>query len=424
MADSVLRLYSIPASVPFLPTLAGALLDGRLVPGYAPRRDLVTLADATVYLPNRRTARAFGFALLDALGQDAALLPRILPLGDIDEEALAFSEEVDAEELLPAIDPARRRLVLAKLVLQWTRRLAFATGSADPLIAATPAVAIALADQLAHLFDDMTLANISFEAVGKAVPPNLDQYWEVSRRFLEIAHRGWSAYLREQNLLDPAVRRDKVLAREASRLAKSDTGPVIAAGSTGSLPAVANMLSVIARHRNGAVVLPALDLGLDDESFEAIEGVKSADGSGAEGSPGHPQFGLKRLLTRIGAKRAEVVALAEPRMPAREKILSEAFRPAATTDRWKARVVTTADIDPLANATFVEATEPREEALAIALALREALELKDATAALVTPDRALARRVAGELTRWNIAVDDSAGVSLADTEAGRFARLV
>ena len=189
MADSVLRLYSIPASVPFLPTLAGALLDGRLVPGYAPRRDLVTLADATVYLPNRRTARAFGFALLDALGQDAALLPRILPLGDIDEEALAFSEEVDAEELLPAIDPARRRLVLAKLVLQWTRQLAFATGSADPLIAATPAVAIALADQLAHLFDDMTLANISFEAVGKAVPPNLDQYWEVSRRFLEIFYR-------------------------------------------------------------------------------------------------------------------------------------------------------------------------------------------------------------------------------------------
>ena len=134
---------------------------------------------------------------------------------------------------------ARRRLVLAKLVLQWTRQLAFATGSADPLIAATPAVAIALADQLAHLFDDITLANVPFEAIKKAVPPNLDQYWEISRQFLEVAHQGWSAYLREQNLLDPAVRRDKVLAQEASRLAKSDTGPVIAAGSTGSLPAVA-----------------------------------------------------------------------------------------------------------------------------------------------------------------------------------------
>jgi ATP-dependent helicase/nuclease subunit B len=424
MADSAPRLYTIPASVPFLPALADALLDGRLVPGYASRHDPLTLADATVYLPNRRAARAFGFALLDALGQNATLLPRILPLGDIDEEALAFSEEVDAEELPPAIDPLRRRLVLAKLVLQWTRQLASATGSADPLIATTPAAAIALADQLAHLFDDITLANIPFERIGKAVPPNLDQYWEISRQFLEIAHQGWSAYLQEQNLLDPAVRRDKLLVRETERLAKNNTGPVIAAGSTGSLPAVANMLRVIAQHKSGAVVLPGLDQNLDDESFDAIDGVKSGDGSEVEGSPGHPQFGLKRLLTRIGAKRADVVPLAKAESPHREKILSEAFRPAATTDRWKSRDETVSGANPLIDITFVEATEPREEALAIAIALRETLEAKNTTAALVTPDRALARRVAAELTRWNIAVDDSAGVPLAETEAGRFARIV
>ena len=424
MADSAPRLYTIPASAPFLPTLAEALLDGRLVPGYAPRHDPLTLADATVYLPNRRAARAFGFALLDALGQKATLLPRILPLGDIDEEALAFSEEADADELPPAIEPLRRRLVLAKLVLQWTRQLASTTGSADPLIATTPAAAIALADQLAHLFDDITLANIPFERIKKAVPPNLDQYWEISRQFLEIAHQGWSAYLQEQNLLDPAVRRDKLLVRETERLAKSDTGPVIAAGSTGSLPAVANMLRVIAQHKNGAVVLPGLDQNLDDESFDAIDGIKSADGREVEGSPGHPQFGLKRLLTRIGAKRADVVPLAKAESPHREKILSEAFRPAATTDRWKSRDETASGANPLADITFVEATEPREEALAIAIALRETLEAKNTTAALVTPDRALARRVAAELTRWNIAVDDSAGVPLAETEAGRFARIV
>ncbi len=422
MADSTPRLYTIPPSAPFLPTLAAALLDGRLVPGYAPRHD--ALADATVYLPNRRAARAFGFALLDALGQNATLLPRILPLGDIDEEALAFSEEADSDELLPAIEPLRRRLVLAKLVLQWTRQLASATGSADPLVAATPAAAIALADQLAHLFDDMTLANIPFERIGNAVPPNLDQYWEISRQFLEIAHQGWSAYLQEQGLLDPAVRRDRLLAREAERLAKNNTGPVIAAGSTGSLPAVANMLRVIAHHKNGAVVLPGLDQNLDDESFDAIEGGKSTDGSEVEGSPGHPQFGLRRLLARIGAKRADVVPLAEARSPHREKFLSEAFRPAATTDRWNSRDKTASGADPLADITFVEATEPREEALAIAIALRETLETKDTTAALVTPDRALARRVAAELSRWNIAVDDSAGVPLAETEAGRFARIV
>ncbi|HLL26277.1 MAG TPA: double-strand break repair protein AddB [Xanthobacteraceae bacterium] len=422
MADSALRLYTIPASAPFLPTLAEALLDGKLVPGYAPRNDPLKLTDAVVYLPTRRAARAFGFALLDALGAEAALLPRILPLGDIDEEALAFSEAAEAEEPLAAIDPVRRRLVLAKLVLQWTRQLRLAAGSIDPLIATTPAAAISLADQLAQLFDDMELAGVPFEAIGKAVPQELDQYWEVSRQFLEIAQRGWSAYLQEQKLLDPAVRRDKLLAREAERLAKSH-GPVIAAGSTGSLPAVANILRVIARHREGAVVLPGLDLVLDDESFDAIE-AKATGGKDLEGSPGHPQFGLKRLLAHVGATRADVMPLAAAREPARERILSEAFRPAITTDRWKPRARATADdAEGIAGLIFVEATEPREEALAIALALRETLETEGGTAALVTPDRALARRVAAELTRWNIAADDSAGIPLSETEAGRFARL-
>src|SRR4029077_18624074 len=171
-----------------------------------------------------------------------------------------------------------------------------------------------------------------------------------------------SAYLREKNILDPAVRRDKLLTREAERLTKS-TGPVIAAGSTGSLPPVANMLSVIARHRSGAVVLPALDQTLDEDSFAAIDGGKSADGGEFDASPGHPQFGLKRLLARIGAQRADVVPLAEPQRSHREKILSEAFRPAATTDRWRSRVGATTGIDPLADVTVVEATEPREEAL-------------------------------------------------------------
>src|SRR5262249_3655762 len=152
---------------------------------------------------------------------------------------------------------------------------------------------------------------------------------------------------------------------------------------------------------------------LDDESFDGLE---TEDGDGA---PGHPQFGLRRLLARIGAKRPDVVPLAAPAQPARERLLSEAFRPAVTTDRWSARAA--AGGDPLAGITLVEAAEPREEALAIAIALRESVESERTVAALVTPDRALARRVAAELTRWNIAVDDSAGFSLGDTEAGRLA---
>ena len=46
----------------------------------------------------------------------------------------------------------------------------------------------------------------------------------------------------------------------------------------------------------------------------------------------------------------------------------------------------------------------------IALALRQTLEQDGQTAALVTPDRLLARRVASELARWQIAIDDSAAL--------------
>ena len=42
--------------------------------------------------------------------------------------------------------------------------------------------------------------------------------------------------------------------------------PVIAAGSTGSVPATARLLKAIARLPNGALVLPGLDTELDAEA--------------------------------------------------------------------------------------------------------------------------------------------------------------
>jgi ATP-dependent helicase/nuclease subunit B len=76
----------------------------------------------------------------------------------------------------------------------------------------------------------------------------------------------------------------------------------------------------------------------------------------------------------------------------------------------------------LENVSMIEAANPEEEALAIAVALRQAVE-ENKTAALVTSDRGLARRVAAALARWDIAAEDSSGEALADTSAGVFARL-
>ena len=103
------------------------------------------------------------------------------------------------------------------------------------------------------------------------------------------------------------------------------------------------------------------------------------------------------------------------------------MRPAAATERWQARfsdAVLASDLDgAVATISVIEAANAEEEALAIAIALREAMETPEKSAALVTPDRALARRVVAALARWKVAVDNSGGDVLADTPAGVFARL-
>src|SRR5262249_20421804 len=86
------RIFTIPASQPFLPTLLAALIDGRLVEGFRPGRDPLALAAATLYLPTRRACRLARDTFLDVLDTDAAVLPRILPIGDLDEDEIAFAE--------------------------------------------------------------------------------------------------------------------------------------------------------------------------------------------------------------------------------------------------------------------------------------------------------------------------------------------
>ena len=200
---------------------------------------------------------------------------------------------------------------------------------------------------------------------------------------------------------------------------------MIVAGSTGSMPATAELIATIAKLPHGAVVLPGLDTELDDASWELIAGRRDADGREIDAPAiGHPQFALQALLKRIGIAREQVAALGAP--APRARYVSEALRPAVATDRWQK--LATAEFgaalaSALAGMAVIEAANAEEEALAIAVALRETVESEGKTAALVTPDRGLARRVLAALARWNVAADDSGGDVLSDTPAGRFARL-
>jgi ATP-dependent helicase/nuclease subunit B len=423
------RVFTIAASAPFLPTLIAALADGRIVPGFPAARDPLALAAATLYLPTRRACRLARDLFLDTVGGEAAILPRIVAIGDIDEDEIIFADAAtgglagEALELPEALDRFERRILLAELVLTWAGTIEMRGESGASLVAHSPAAALALADDLARLMDDMTTRQVSWDKLDGLIPDEWDEYWQLTLKFLKIAREQWPAILAERGKIEAAARRDRLIAAEAARLAAMHDGPVIAAGSTGSMPSTAALLATIAKLPLGAVVLPGLDTHLDEDAWDLIAGERE----GRHPSPGHPQFAMQALLRRIGVDRESVTALELPKPHGRELLVSEALRPAAATERWQERLAAAdfaAHADrALAGVAMIEAANAEEEAAAIAVALREAVEEPGKTAALVTPDRALGRRVLAALARWKVEAEDSGGSALADTSAGVFARL-
>ena len=426
------RLYTIPPSAPFLSTLASAVLNGDLpVPGGS-KPDPLTLPRAIIYLPTRRAVRALRDAFLDAAGGSAALLPSIRALGDPDEDAaIIFGGEGDAEEGFAGaagargIGPLERRLALMRLVLAWSKKLhESGAASRDQVVppVATPAQASFLAADLGNLMDFIESEEVDLAALEDLAPEEHAVHWQHTIEFLKIVTEHWPAHLAENRLVSPTARRNALMNFEAGRLlAAPPAGPVIAAGSTGTVPATARLLKVIASSPNGAVVLPGLDFSLDPESWASLPE-----------HPEHPQTGMAELLTKLGATRDDVAYVpgSEPgeKQRARLGFVSEMLRPAGETDRWQAFLQDDAAPAKLASGLAglqkLETPTAHDEAEAIALVLREAIETPGKTAALITPDRTLARRVAARLKAYDLLIDDSAGVPVARTVPGGFLDLV
>lgn len=389
------HVFTIPATTGFVDALAAGLwadADG----------DPMRLARATVLLPTRRACRALREAFLRRGGGAPVLLPRLMALNDLDEdEALltGFAADVTTD-IPPPIDGLKRQLMLAALILK-------RDGAGHDQ-------AVALAAELARLLDRLQTENVPLAKLQTLVPDDYAAHWQQILRFLEIVTTKWPEILREEGCLDPIEHRNHVFAAQGAAwraLSRTMTHPIVAAGSTGSIPATAELLKTVAHLPLGCVVLPGLDQTLDEDGWAALD-------------DSHPQFGLKHLLAEIGLDRAEVKpwpgTAARPDAP-RLRLTAELMRPAATTDRWPGLALPASAVDGIA---CIVAPTPREEAAAIAMAMRETLEAPAATCALVTPDRELARRVASELERWGIAVDDSGGRALEATPVGAFLQLV
>ncbi|MCT4655742.1 MAG: double-strand break repair protein AddB [Cohaesibacter sp.] len=431
------NVFSIPPGAAFLTTLIDGLIDGELIKGFD-IADPAQLAEVTIYVPTRRTAEGLKAAFLTHLrkrGWQALILPTIHVIGDVDEDLLPLKVGIGSDDgfwsLPTAMDSLERRLIMTQMVHRWAQARARAVlqlGPAQALhVSATPTDAAYLAIDLLSLIDAVHREQTDWQLLSSLVPEDYGAYWQMSLEFLKIATEVWPDILAERELVDPIERRNEVLDLELESL-KIHKGPVIAAGSTGSIPATARLLSAVANHPQGALILPGLDFALDEPSWQAIGTLHPIEGQG-EGIAGHPQFNLKQLLDGMGLTRADVRPLGEigKALSIRERLLSEALRPAETTDKWNEalgafmgdeRQIAFADV------ALAKAANEQEEARIAALALRETLAEPGKTAALVTPDRALARRVMIELRRWSINVEDSAGMPLGETPPALLLRLM
>ncbi len=392
-------VYTIPPHRAFADALVAGILamygDDKLV-----------MARGIILVPNNRAGLSIRNAFVRR-SQGGLLLPRLVTVGDVegDEGAGLVFDPADAEPIPPAIEPLQRQLILARMIQQ---QAAF-TGRI------TADQAMRLASDLARVLDQMLIERIDPLRLRDAATEDLSEHWQKSLDTLSIILESWPQALTALGWIDLALRRNLQLERMTARWRESPPpGFVIAAGISTIAPASAELMKCVAYLPKGQVVLAGLDLAMPDAEWDAI--------GGGEDTPPietHPQHQLRRQLDRMGIARAEVRTWrwgsdADARAP-RARAISNAMAPARFTGKW-------AELDrkdrDVGGVRALALANPAEEAQAIAILLRGALEEPGKTAALVTPDRALAIRVSAHLKRWGIQADDSAGQPLSATPPG------
>lgn len=391
-------VFTISPDASFVDVLAAGVVEEA---GNEPQ----ALLDYTILLPTRRACRALRDAFLRVSDGSALLLPAMRPLGDVDEDELILQDMPDfgALDSPPAIPALRRRLLLARLILGWE-------STSGPISADQ---AVRLAAELERLLDQVQTEQLSFDRLKDLAPETYAEHWQKVLDFLKILTEHWPAIVEEQGGIDPAARRNLLLDSLSQMWASAPPrGQLIAAGSTGSIPATANLLATIAAMPNGRVILPGLLRDVDDASWTAIRTDQT-----------HPQHNLARLLNRFDITPRDVDDWPSAgNRSARTSLIAEVMRPAETTQAWRA--LHNIPEGALDGVERVDCADSAEEAGVIALILRRTLQTPYKTAALVTPDRGLARRVAAELRHWDIEIDDSAGENLDATTPGSFLRLI
>lgn len=392
------NLFTIPPTESFSDSFVRTILKET-------EKNRSELTKYLILLPTRRACRVIRDAFLRQTNGTPILLPRLQAIGDIDEGELFFNlNGEDSLDCKPPISSMKRQAYLAQII------------SKLPDFSKSPAHNISLANALGQLLDQIYTEDLDISELPSLVDSQkFAAHWQITLDFLKIISEYWPQILNEIGMIDAADRRN-ILSNKLNDtwISNPPNHPIIAAGTTGSIPSTAKLLKTILTLPNGRIVLPGIDTYMSNNAWDNIDET-------------HPQATLKNLLISLEKDRNDIKiwgCVDDNTETIKEKFISDALIPAKNSDIWqsmkgsektKQEIITS-----LVNTHLYECDTSQEEATIISLIIRESLEHKEKITAVVTPDRQLAKRIAVSCERWGIQLDDSAGKNLEQTTIGSF----
>ncbi len=391
MPPSPPPVFTIPSGCSFLENLAKGLLKEE-------KKDPFRFSQMEIFLPSRRACIELSRALIRQGDGRCLLLPKLSPLGDLDEDEELLRSPQDDLDIPPLISPFTRLGLLTKLIEDYAKKTD---------LPSSLALSFKLAKSLVSLMDQAAIENVPWEGLVHLVPSEFAAHWQLTLDFLNIITSHWPQILEEKGVMEPYPRHHRLVDLLIARWEKSPPShPILGAGSTGTMPATARLLQAIATLPHGQVIVPGLDLSLTEEETDAL-------------SPCHPQYAPTRFLQKLTLRPQDIPhwpGCAESESHPRAALLAQALKPSFSLQGPPPDKA-------LEGVSFIPCASPQEEALAIAILLRQQLDIPHQRIALVTPDLRLVERVRVELRRWGVEIDSSSGEALDQTPPGIFLKL-
>lgn len=394
------NIFNIRLSSPFWDTLAELYMNE-----FAD--DNLAVASTLFLVPNRRACQALTAAFIRKQGLKPTILPQIVPIAEIDDDEIFFNGYAANHPFLSAVHTISKeerlflftRLIMSKPYDFGIKKISLAQ-------------AINLSLELGNLIDTACNQGLSFDKLYDLVPEKYATHWQETLKLLKIITEFWPKILEERQAVDVCEFKKQLLLHQSMLWREEHTQKnIIAAGITASFPAIVDILNTIKNLPNGRIYFSGIDRFADNSYWETID-------------ESHPQYELKELLYLLNIKREDIEDVFIKVNTEREKFISELMRPASVSDKWRELKNTINLSEATKGIQFINCNSQRDEAAAIALKIREIINIPEKTTALVTYDRNLARRVAAELERFEIKVDDSAGLPLHLSPVGVFLRLI